>query len=64
MIKKLLLKYAAWLIRNASARLYTSATPVGVRLGGSDVVELPDKYFILDVRIGGRILVLGYFQAT
>jgi len=64
MIKRMLLKYAAWLIRNASARLYSSSTPVGSHLGGSDVIELPDKYFILDVRIAGRILVLGYFQAT
>jgi len=63
-MKRLLLKYAAWLIRNASARIYTSPTPAGVRLGGADIPELPDKYFILDVRVHDRILVLGWFQAT
>ena len=64
MIKRLLLKYAAWLLRNASARIYTCAVPVGSRIGGADVPELPDKYFILDVRISNKILILGWFQAT
>ena len=68
MIKRMLLKYAAWLIRSASARLYTSPTPIGSRLGGSDIPELPDKYFILDVRFKvlfkTHILILGWFQAS
>jgi len=64
MIKKMLLQYAAWLLRNASARIYTSNIPVGTRIGGADIPELPDKYFILDVRIAAKILILGWFQAT
>ena len=64
MIKKMLLKYAAWLLRNASARIYTSNTPIGARIGGADIPELPDKYFILDVRISNKILILGWFQAA
>lgn len=64
MIKKLLLKYAAWLISQADARVYNSDTPIGTRLGGKDILEFPDMYIILDVRVAGRILVLGYFQAT
>ena len=64
MIKKMLLKYAAWLLRNASARIYTSPIPVGARIGGADIPELPDKYFILDVRVANKIIILGWFQAT
>ena len=64
MIQKILLKYAAWLLRNASARIYTSDVPIGARIGGADIPELPDKYFILDVRVAARIIVLGWFQAA
>lgn len=64
MIKRWLLKYAAWLLRNAHARIYTSSVPIGSRIGGADVIELPDKYFILDVRIKTHIIVLGWFQAS
>jgi len=64
MIKKMLLQYAAWLISHADARLYTWPNPVGTRLGGKDIPELPDKYIILDVRISNKILILGWFQAT
>ncbi|HUU82730.1 MAG TPA: hypothetical protein VM243_04420 [Phycisphaerae bacterium] len=53
-----------WLYANASAKVYTSRVPVGRHLGGKDAPELPDHYIILDVRAGGRILVLGYFQTT
>ncbi len=63
MIKRWLLKYAAWVIRQAEARIYTSTAPVGTRIGGADIPELPDKFFILDVRVANRILILGYFQA-
>lgn len=64
MIQKILLKYAVWLLRNASARIYTSNTPVGARIGGADIPELPDKYFILDVRVANKIIILGWFQAA
>lgn len=68
MIKRMLLKYAAWLIRNASARLYTSPVPVGSRIGGGDIPQLPDKYLILDVRFKAlfktHILILGWFQVS
>ena len=64
MIKSILLKYAAWLLRNASARIYTSNIPIGSRIGGADIPELPNKYLILDVRISNKILILGWFQAA
>jgi hypothetical protein len=64
MIKEMLLRYAAWLIRNAEAKLYSWGAPVGTRLGGKDIPELPDKYIILDVRVANRIIILGYFQTT
>ena len=60
----MLLKYAAWLLRNASARIYTSDVPIGARIGGADIPELPDKYLILDVRVANRLIILGWFQAT
>jgi len=64
MIQKMLLKYAAWLISHADARIYTSPIPVGARIGGADIPELPDKYFILDVRVANKIIILGWFQAA
>lgn len=64
MIKRLLLKYAGWLISKASARIYTSDVQIGTRMGGADVPELTDKYFILDVRVDNHIIILGWFQAT
>ena len=51
-------------LRNASARIYSSPSKIGARIGGADIPELPDKYFILDVRIANKILILGWFQAA
>jgi hypothetical protein len=53
-----------WLLRNAKFRIYTSTVPVGRRLGGHDDPQLPDLYIILDIQVGGRIVLLGYFQTT
>jgi len=64
MIKRMLLRYAASLLRNGHARIYTSPVPIGSRIGGADIPELPDKYFILDVRVKTHIIILGWFQAT
>jgi hypothetical protein len=61
---RILLAAITWVLKNGTFKLYSSDTPVGRRLGGSDVPELPDKYFNLDVRLGGRIIVLGYFQTA
>ena len=33
----------AWLIRNGTARVYTSRTPVGSYIGGKDAPEIPDQ---------------------
>jgi hypothetical protein len=54
----------SWLYSHATAKLYTSSTPLGRLLGGHDVTTLPNEYLILDVRAGTRILVFGYFQLT
>lgn len=51
-----------WILRNATFKVYTSLTPVGRRLGGHDFPQFPDRFVILDVRAGDRILILGYFQ--
>ena len=53
-----------WLYSNATAKVYFSRVHVGRRLGGRDIPELPDGFVILDVRVGGKVLVLGYFQTT
>jgi len=53
-----------WLYSNAVAKVYSSRVPVGRHLGGKDVPELPDFYIVLDVRVGSKILVLGYFQTS
>jgi len=54
----------SWLYANATAKVYTSRLPIGRHLGGKDMPELPDFFVILDVRAGGKILILGYFQTT
>jgi hypothetical protein len=51
-----------WILRNATFRLYTSPVPIGRRLGGHDDPLLPDLFLVLDIRAGGRILLLGHFQ--
>lgn len=56
------LKALNWLVKNAAVRIYSSPTPIGTRLGGHDVVEVQDAFLIIDVRIAGRIIALGYFQ--
>ena len=53
-----------WLYSHATAKLYLSQTPVGRRLGGNDVQSLPNEYFVLDIRVADKILVLGYFELT
>jgi hypothetical protein len=53
-----------WILRNATFRIYTSAVPIGRRLGGNNDPLLPDIFVILDIRTGALILVLGYFQTT
>jgi hypothetical protein len=65
-IKKMLAWCWNWICSNgnASAKVYTSPTPAGRRLGGHDDPLLRDFYVILDVRAAGKILLFGYFQAT
>jgi hypothetical protein len=53
----------SWTVNNAVLKLYSSRSPVGTRLGGHDL-DVPDLFLILDIRAGGRILLLGYFQVT
>jgi hypothetical protein len=53
-----------WLLRNATFKLYTSPTPVGRRLGGHDIPGVVDVFIILDIRVGDRIVLLGYFQTA
>jgi hypothetical protein len=53
-----------WLLRNATFRLYTDTIPAGRRLGGHDIPNTLDTFIILDIRIGDRIVLLGYFQTT
>jgi hypothetical protein len=61
-IKRLLYWCFNWIIANASAKVYTSTTRVGSCLGGHDDPNLRDWYIILDIRAGGKIILLGYFQ--
>jgi len=60
----LFVKALSWLIKNGDIKLYSANTPAGKRIGGSDVPELPDKYFILDARVAAKIIFLGYFQTA
>ena len=60
----IVLKALSWLIANGDVKLYSSNFPNGKRIGGSDVPELPDKYFILDARVQTKIVFLGYFQTA
>jgi hypothetical protein len=53
-----------WITNNATAKVYTSTTPVGRRLGGHDDPNLKDWFIIIDIRTSGKIILFGYFQAT
>lgn len=37
---------------------------MGKRLGGHDIPGVVDLFVILDVRLNGRVIILGYFQAA
>jgi hypothetical protein len=54
----------SWLYNHATARIYSSPTPIGRHLGGHDAAAWPDEYIILDVSVNGKIIVLGYFQLS
>ena len=54
----------SWIINNCTAKVYSSRIPIGRRLGGKDIPELPDLYVCLHVEAKGKLLVLGYFQTT
>lgn len=54
----------SWVLRNCSARVYSSPIPLGRRIGGKDIPELPDLFVILHVEVKHHLLVFGYFQTT
>lgn len=54
----------SWIASHGSLRLYTSPAPMGKRLGGHDIPGVVDLFVILDVRLNGRVIILGYFQAS
>lgn len=54
----------AWLLKNATFNLYTSAQPIGRRLGGHDIPGIVDCYIILHITVSGQIVLLGYFQTA
>ena len=55
-----------WIANNAKVKcsLYTSRTPIGHKLGGSDIPQVTDCYIILSVFFNDNPLWTGYFQAT
>jgi hypothetical protein len=53
-----------WILARAQFRLYTSATPIGQRLGGHDIPGVTDSYIILVLLFGGNIVFQGHFQTA
>lgn len=52
------------LLRRAGLNLYTSKTPKGRRLGGTDIISEPDRFIILEVSWSGVTVFEGYWQTS
>jgi hypothetical protein len=52
------------LLGGAEFGLFTSKTPQGKRLGGHDVPNVEDKFFILTIGLDGLGHFVGYFQTA
>lgn len=60
---KILLKSLSWIIENGDINVYSSRIPVGSRIGGKDIPELPDLYIVLHIELG-HLNYTGYFQKS
>ena len=54
----------AWLLSIATLEIHTSDVPEGRRLGGTDIVGVPDKYIILHVSLKGIFVFSGFWQTA
>ena len=52
----------SWLYNHATARIYSSPTPIGRHLGGHDAADWPDEYIILDVSVNGDGLAINLYR--
>jgi hypothetical protein len=62
MILKLVKLALTWVLSHCNFRMFTANQPVGHRLGGHDVPELPDKFIVFGIWYNDQPLLVGYFQ--
>lgn len=60
----MIIRILRWLLAGAGFSLYTSTTPKGVRIGGTDIVVEPDRYIILEITHRGATVFVGYWQTS
>ena len=53
-----------WLLSTAGFYLYTSSTPKGVRIGGTDIIAEPNRFVIIEVSLDGVEVFAGYWQTS
>ena len=57
-------RFLRWLLTNAGFNIYLSTIPRGTRLGGTDIVTIPDRFVILIVTHKTTEVFAGYWQTS
>jgi len=63
-VKKLLWAVLVRLLAAADFGIRTSSKPEGHRLGGHDIPNVPDRFIILTIGLGGVASFIGYWQSA
>lgn len=53
-----------WLLSTAGFNIYSSSTPKGMRIGGTDIIAEPDRFVIIEVTYRGVEVFAGYWQTS
>ncbi len=61
-MKTIVLWVLNWLLKNAQVSLHTSDFAEGTRINGHDILDLKDKFVIVDIDIATKHWFKGFWQ--
>lgn len=64
MWKSILIWALNWIITNGGIRVYTSAQPIGKRIGGADIPDVRDQYLVIQFVKDDLVIWSGYWQLS